>query len=457
MGGKLIFRGADGVSTELELGSETTLGRAPSSHLCLEDPEVSRTHALVRADPEGGFLLLDLGSSNGTFLNDRRIVAAARLKSGDVLRTGATTILFVEDAPASVEPASDGGKQTTLSRGADEAILLGTSAAMADLFRMIERAAAAKIPVLIEGESGTGKELVANAIHRASDRASRARLAVNCAAFTESLLESELFGHRRGAFTGADAPRAGLFEAADGGTVFLDEIGAMPLAMQPKLLRVLQEREVTRLGETTPRKVDLRVISATNGDLLAEVDRGGFRADLYYRVSAFPIRVPPLRERREDIPILAQRFLTAAAHSQGRRVRSVEPDALAALAAFNWPGNVRELQNEIHRCVALATGQAIELGHLSAKIRDRRSSERSAIAAAPALSPNGIEPTTLYTAAAQSVGGPSLHDARAVFEAKYIAGVLAEQGGNVSAAARLLGLTRVGLHRKLRELNIRAR
>ena len=177
----------------------------------------------MRADPEGGFLLLDLRSSNGTFLNDRRIVAAARLKSGDVLRTGGRP-------SSSSRRARQRGARCRRRQadhafeGADEAILLGTSTAMADLFRMIERAAAAKIPVLIEGESGTGKELVANAIHRASDRASRARLAVNCAAFTESLLESD-FGHRRGAFTGADAPRAGLFEAADGGTVFLDEIG----------------------------------------------------------------------------------------------------------------------------------------------------------------------------------------------------------------------------------------
>src|SRR5262245_43081037 len=308
MSGKLIFRGTDGESIELELGGETTLGRAPSSLVYLDDPEVSRTHALVRADPEGGFLLLDLGSSNGTFLNDRRIVAATRLKSGDIVRVGSTSLLFFEDTPARVRSA-DGGNPTTIPRGTDEAVLLGTSTAMAGLFRLIERAAAAKIPILIEGESGTGKELVVHAIHQASDRSSEIRLAVNCAALSEGLLESELFGHGRGAFSGATDPRAGLFEAADRGTVFLDQIGAMPLGMQPKLLRVLEEGEVTRLGETLPRKVDLRLISATNGDLLAEVERGTFRADLYYRISAFAIRVPPLRERREDIPLLAQRFL----------------------------------------------------------------------------------------------------------------------------------------------------
>src|SRR5215472_38840 len=229
--------------------------------------------------------------------------------------------------------------------------IIGTSPAMAQVLRLIASAAASSIPVLIEGETGTGKELVARAIHRSSNRASGPFIAVNCAAFTETLLESELFGHRRGAFTGATTDEPGLFRAAGGGVILLDEVGEMPLAMQAKLLRVLQESEITPVGDTRPQKVDVRILSATNRDLAAAVTAKTFREDLYYRLAVFPIRLPPLRQRREDIPLLANRFLMLSSQQSGKRIGAIDSDALAALVQFNWPGNVRQLQNEIERAV----------------------------------------------------------------------------------------------------------
>ncbi len=401
MGGKLILH-ATGAETEFQLGdTETTLGRGLKNVIALDDAKVSRRHALIRPDPDGGFLLLDLGSANGTFVNDRRIVTATRLQTGDVVRVGSTPLLFFEEAPASPVVELDRGKRTTVAAGADEAVLVGTSPAMTELFRMIEKAAVVTVPVLIEGESGTGKDLVASAVRQASDRAAATHVAVNCAAFTENLLESQLFGHCRGAFAGAISDHPGLFETADGGTVFLDEIGAIPLAMQPKLLRVLQEKEVTRLGETTPRKVDVRLITATNGRLLAAVERGSFRADLYYRLSAFPIQVPPLRERRADVPLLAQRFLAAAARSQHKRVRHIEEAALEALGGYDWPGNVRELENEIHRAVSLAAADGtIKLEHLSTKIIEKQSHVDKALTPSDAFDDVSRTPTVRPAATA---------------------------------------------------------
>jgi Nif-specific regulatory protein len=312
--------------------------------------------------------------------------------------------------------------------------IVGTSPAMAEVFRLMESAAGSPITVLIEGETGTGKELVARGIHRASPRADGPFVAVNCAALPETLLESELFGHRRGAFTGATQDHRGLFEAAGGGTILLDEVGEMPLSMQAKLLRVLQEGEIIPVGDTRPRRIDVRVISATNRELSAAVQRQTFRQDLYYRVAAFPIRVPPLRDHRDDVPLLAHHFLRAAAERQGRQLESIEREALDALVQFDWPGNVRELQNEMERAATLArSGDRIGLRHLSAKLRKP----------------------------AREVGEPlplddrPLREARAEFEARHIAGVLGRHGGNVTHAAQVLGLSRAMLQRKMKDLGLR--
>src|SRR5215469_2531859 len=319
--------------------------------------------------------------------------------------------------------------------------IIGTSSAMAQVLRLIASAAASSIPVLIEGETGTGKELVARAIHRASDRASGPFIAVNCAAFTETLLESELFGHRRGAFTGAAGDEPGVFRAANGGVILLDEVGEMPLPMQAKLLRVLQEGEITPVGESRPQKVDVRVLSATNRDLGATVKAKMFRADLYYRLAVFPIRLPPLRDRREDIPLLASRFLARSSQGSGKRIDRIDADALDALVRFHWPGNVRELQNEIERAVALATnGQSIDRAHLWAAVGG--SVEKITPPDSTEASPS------MDDLAAQS---QPLAKARADFEARYIASVLARTGGKVTQAARLLGISRVALHKRIKQ------
>jgi transcriptional regulator with GAF, ATPase, and Fis domain len=319
--------------------------------------------------------------------------------------------------------------------------IIGTSAAMAQVLRLIASAAASSIPVLIEGETGTGKELVARAIHRASDRASGPFIAVNCAAFTETLLESELFGHRRGAFTGAASDEPGVFRAANNGVILLDEVGEMPLPMQTKLLRVLQEREITPVGESRPQKVDVRVLSATNRDLSAAVTTKTFREDLYYRLAVFPIRLPPLRDRREDIPLLASRFLARSSQGSGKRIDEIDADALDALVHFNWPGNVRQLQNEIERAVALAAnGQSIGKAQLWAAL--------GASAEKPSLPDSAGALPSMDDLATQS---QPLAKARADFEARYIASVLARTGGKVTQAARLLGISRVALHKRIKQ------
>jgi Nif-specific regulatory protein len=328
-----------------------------------------------------------------------------------------------------------------LSRRDHVAEIVGGSAAMREVFRLIESASTATIAVLLEGETGTGKELVARAIHNAGPRADGPFVPVNCAAIPETLLERELFGHRRGAFTGATQDQRGFFEAADGGTIFLDEIGEMPVAMQAKLLRVLQDGEFVPLGDTRASRIDVRVVSATNRTLAADVERGAFRRDLYYRLSAFPIVLPPLRARRDDVPRLVQHFLRLACAQSGRAVPAIEPAALELLERYDWPGNVRELQNEIERAVALTPdGTVIGREQLSRRVLGGVS---AAAEPAAAPEPGADEPPA------------TLRDARARFEAAYIARVLASEHGNVSHAARALGLSRAMLQRKMRLYDLR--
>jgi Nif-specific regulatory protein len=313
--------------------------------------------------------------------------------------------------------------------------IVGTSRAMLEVFRLMESAAKSTIAVLVEGETGTGKELVARGIHRAGPRADGPFVAVNCAALPETLLESELFGHRRGAFTGATHDQRGLFEAAQGGSILLDEIGEMSTAMQAKLLRVLQENEIVPVGDTRPRRIDVRVLSATNRDLTDAVRTQTFRQDLYYRLAAFPIRLPPLRDRREDIALLAHHCLREAAARQGRRIEGIEPEAMDALVRFDWPGNVRELQNEMERAATLARdGERIGLAQLSAKLRVPQPE-------------NGEPPPPL--------DDRPLREARAEFEARHIAGVLRRNHGNVTHAAQVLGLSRAMLQRKMKDYGLR--
>ncbi len=248
--------------------------------------------------------------------------------------------------------------------------IIGQSGVMQEVFRAMEKVINSNVTVLIYGESGTGKELIARAIHyHNKKRSSNAFVAVNCSALPETLLESELFGHEKGSFTGATGRRVGKFEKADGGTTFLDEIGLMTPATQSKVLRVLQEREFERVGGNELVKVDTRVISATNKNLEEEVKKGEFREDLYYRISVFPIKLPPLRDRREDIPLIAAHFITKYADQEGKQIDEISPDALELLMAYHWPGNVRELENAIERAVVLANPPEISAKDLPSSIR----------------------------------------------------------------------------------------
>jgi DNA-binding NtrC family response regulator len=305
--------------------------------------------------------------------------------------------------------------------------LVGRSPAMLGVYKQIARAAESTVPVLIVGESGTGKELVARAIHAHSARASRPFVAVNCGAIAETLLESELFGHTRGAFTGAISDAKGLFEQSHTGTVFLDEIGEMSPALQVKLLRVLEEGEVRPVGGTRTIKVDLRVVAATNQDLDRAVAEGRFRADLYYRLSVVTIRMPPLRERPDDIPQLVERFLQNAC-SRARRTVEIAPRALAALRLYEWPGNVRELENTIERLVVFSRGSMIDLEDLPPALQGR--------------------PQEIGASLFQDL--PSLDE----LERRYLKHVLEAVGGNRTRAAEVLGIDRRTLYRMAERFGI---
>jgi len=319
-----------------------------------------------------------------------------------------------------------------LERAVGERPIVAASANMIAVLELIERAAEFKTTVLLTGESGTGKEVLARALHAQSTRRSQAFVAVNCGAIPEALLESELFGHAKGAFTGADRARRGLFLEADGGTIFLDEIGELPLPLQVKLLRVLQEEEVRPVGESKSRAVDARVIAATARDLSREVAEGRFREDLYYRLDVVRVTVPPLRERREDIPLLVDHFLASFRASLGKNVRSVADDALAKLVAYAWPGNVRELENVIERAMILADDERISLRELPENVRGD----------AAAISPQA------------RAGDYSLAAARRRFETDWIREALEAAKGNRTHAARLLGISHRALLYKLKEYGL---
>jgi len=352
--------------------------------------------------------------------------------------------------------AEVGALRRELARDDRFSEIIAVSPAMSEVFRMMEAAAASSINVLIEGDTGTGKELVAHAIHRTSARAEAAFVAINCAAMPEGLLESELFGHRRGAFTGAHDDQQGLFKAASGGVLFLDEIGEMPLPMQAKLLRVVQDGEVTSVGDTRPHKVNVRLLSATNRELESALTAGAFRRDLFYRLAAFTIRLPALRDRREDIPLLAARFLDVAARRHGRRIDGFKSDVIEVLANFDWPGNVRQLQNEIERAVALARdGDAISLRLLSPGIVTGVSGVNAATIPRSALPARARERPTMTNAKGEKSSVRPLGDACADFEAGHIADALALHNGNVSRTAAALGVSRVTLQKKMKQYSLR--
>jgi two-component system nitrogen regulation response regulator NtrX len=319
--------------------------------------------------------------------------------------------------------------------------LVGDSPAMRALREQIERAAAAEAPVLITGENGTGKELVARQVHLASPRAAGPLVTVNCAAIPAELIESELFGHEKGSFTGAHERRTGHFEAADGGTLFLDEIGDMPLAAQAKVLRALETFEVTRVGGSQPISVDLRVVAATNADLGQAVEDKSFRLDLFYRLNVVPLRVPPLRERREDVPALAEHFLRQIAERSGRAAPPLEREALDLLATLDYPGNVRQLRNLLEGACVLAAGPAITSADLERILEN-----------GPALS---VPAAGAGLSADDPFQAQTFEEFKDRSEALFFARKLAANGGNVKRTAEQLGMQRSHLYKKLDRYGLR--
>ncbi|MCR5258257.1 MAG: sigma 54-interacting transcriptional regulator [Desulfovibrio sp.] len=341
--------------------------------------------------------------------------------------------------------------------------IIGRGTTLRGVFRIVEKVAPTDSTVLVTGESGTGKELIVRCLHEASPRAGKPFVAVNCGAIPRDLLESELFGYEKGAFTGAVTARAGRFELAQGGTIFLDEIGEMDPALQVKLLRVLQEKEVEHVGGSGPHSVDVRVVAATNRDLEAEVEAGRFREDLFYRLNVIPIQLPALRERRGDVPLLAQAFLRRFCQLRGRGEMRLAPEARAVLEAYPWPGNVRELENCMERVSILAEGDSLEAGDLPAKIR------KAAAGTLGCASAGGLEAEDSAGSSAGSgaATGPAdafrwpeladlerlgmgLRDFLAACEDRLVEEALASSQNQHAVAARLLGVKRTTLIEKLR-------
>jgi two-component system, NtrC family, response regulator GlrR len=412
-------------------GAIVRVGSKEGNALRLENETVSRYHFEIEPTPLG-FLLRDLGSTNGTFVDGYRVREVylprrAQLKAGEVA-------LAFEALGEDV--------LIELSREDRFGDALGRSAAMREVFGVLEKVAPKDLTILLEGESGTGKERLAEAIHLKSARAQNRFVVFDCASVPATLMESELLGHERGAFTGAAARRVGRFEEADGGTLFLDEIGELPLELQPKLLRALERREIRRVGGAGVVPVDVRVIAATNRDLVREVNRGAFREDLYYRLAVVRVRVPPLRERVEDVALLVEHFVRDALDGDEARAREVVAGISDAnwqgLLAHPWPGNVRELRNFIERTLAVSGG-----------VDDAGLPAASARPSAPA--PDGATPAPSPS--------PSLDLSRpfieareellARFEKSYLDAMLARHGGNISRAARAAGLDRMHFKRLL--------
>jgi two-component system response regulator AtoC len=346
--------------------------------------------------------------------------------------------------------------------------IVGSSKPMLEVFKLIGKVASADATVLITGESGTGKELVAEALHKASKRNPHPLVKVSCAALPETLLETELFGHEKGSFTGAMTMRKGRFETANKGTIFLDEIGEMTLATQTKLLRILQEREFERIGSNVPIKIDIRVITATNRNLAEEVDKGRFREDLYYRLNVIHIDMPPLRDRKEDIPLLVEHFLVKYRHAPGEIPTTISEDALNRLVEYDWPGNVRELENAIERAVVLSRGNPITADHLpfsnSREARDRRAlaQRRSRLDDEEARLDDrrsALEADEAKAAAADGANGDgngtgSFKDRVSSLERQLIKEALDRAGGNRTKAAEDLGIYRRLLYAKIKEYGL---
>jgi two-component system, NtrC family, response regulator GlrR len=445
---KLVWSDSEGEHA-LVLDRLVVVGSSERAHVRIHDPTVSRLHVELQPK-EDGVWIRDLDSRNFTRI-DGVVVQLARAEHGSVIRLGNVEIkIDFEDA-----------EKRPVSTWRDDRFgsLIGGSAPMRELFAQLARVAPTEASVLIRGETGTGKELVARAIHDGSARAKAPFLVVDCAALPESLLESELYGHTKGAFTGAVGTRSGVFEAAEGGTVFLDEIGELPLALQPKLLRVLESRVVRRLGESQHRPVDVRFVAATHRDLLGMVSDGSFREDLYFRISVLPIAVPPLRERLSDVPLLVRHMLPPEQHGL------LTPEVEARLSRLTWRGNVRELRNFVDRACALGFEGALGVMHaeerrstslpvpsMRGSIPDLEGPPSSSQSPASAPPETGVPPEKPLD---DAIYDRLYKDFREEWidhgEREYIRRRLLKHGHNVSAVSREVELARAYIYRLIKK------
>jgi two-component system response regulator HydG len=424
----------------LELFDSVVLGREPGVEMRVMDPSASRRHATITPTRDGtGWILIDLNSSNGTFLNGRKI-DKNRVGPGDIVQIGDThlrifdmregqrqTVVLAGDA-AGTPPAAIQGMRRAADQG--PAILIGSSHPIQRLRKQIETIAGTEATVLISGPTGTGKELAARMLHEMSHRRKGPFVAINCAAITPNLVESELFGHEKGAFTGADRVKPGKFELASGGTLFLDEIGEMPMEAQAKLLRAMETRTVERVGGTRSIPVDTRFVAATNRNLMEEMSRGTFREDLFFRLCVVTLQMPALVEHREDIEEMARHFLGKESADR------VAPSAWAFLQTCTWPGNVRELKNVLEAAALMAGSGPIQKAHMEQVLQQRPG--QGAPGQDRLDTPGPEDPLSLRES-----------------ERRSIQEALDQTGWNKSAAARRLGISRPTLHKKIREFGLK--
>ncbi len=453
---KLVVTSGPDSGKEVEISkARCSGGRSIINDLVLQDKAVSGTHFEI-AVRDDGYRLRDLNSRNGTYVGDLQI-REVYLRPGTTFRAGQTNIQF--------QPTSD-VVEIELSKKDRFDRVVGASAAMREIFASLEKVSPSDLTVLITGETGTGKELIARGIHNASPRRNRPFVVLDCGSIPRDLIESTLFGHEKGSFTGAVGQHRGCFEQATGGTIFLDEIGELDINLQPKLLRVLEQREIKRVGGDKTIKVDVRVLAATNRDLRAEVNAGHFREDLYFRLSVVHVELPPLRERREDVPSLVQHFLREVASRRGMTL-SFGQDAMAALVSHSWPGNVRELRNVVERAAALTDGPVItradlvfgpdggpsliaahDLAQAGATAARRAAAELSGVDLPPVTSgPAIFDPALLKPGLGFKQAKQTVVDA---FESAYLKALLDRNEGNITRSAQEAGLTRYHLRELLK-------
>jgi transcriptional regulator with GAF, ATPase, and Fis domain len=420
---------------ELSIERErVTVGRSLICDLVLSDHAVSGSHCEIQA-LEAGFLLRDLDSTNGTFCGDLH-VREVWIRFGQTIRVGNSLLRF-EPLEATVD--------IDVSLRDSFYDLVGTSLRMREIFALLERVAPSELTVLVRGETGTGKELVARALHRASTRKDQPLVVQDCSAIPKDLIESTLFGHEKGSFTGAIDRRVGCFEQADGGTIFLDEVGELDLSLQPKLLRVLENRTIKRVGGAREIPVDVRVVAATNRDLRKMVSQGTFREDLYYRLGVVTLELPALRERPEDIPLLVKSFLVNMAERRfgsGAEQFTVTPEAMQRLVGYDWPGNIRELKNTVDRAAQLSEGTVLDVPDLLPASQRTLPDSVSASSAS-----QFVEQGLPFKEAKQRV----LDE----FEAAYLKCLLDKHANNITRSAQAAGLTRYHLRELSKRYGIR--